>query len=747
MKVTYKYFFRNMLTFLFNIKIGFFYLLFFVLISSNLLTAQDGFRVFPYVQNPAPDAITIIWFSEDNSSGLLSYEKQGSSTTADIHSDPFPAAALAYPEWEDTSFFAGQAPSAPFRHRIRIEDLEPATRYEYTVKQGTDSFRSSFRTAPDKNIPIRFIAYSDSETEPESTGKFAGWVDPVNDSVRSYLVDQTQGYQNNLDVIKSRRPDLIFITGDLVESGGEQRDWDEFWIHNAVQDSGRSVAGEIPIMAALGNHEYYEGPYMGQYNQPGSERAVKRFLTYFESPANHSPNAEQEGRYYSMKYGPATFIVLNLCNNDTNKSGDDTNFYLLGDSDSLGGNAPDFGSGSRQYAWLEARLAEAQQHSMFTFVVFHHAPYSSGPHGYPPGEVANTDNQSGQPVRLLTPLFMQYGVDAVISGHDEIWERSTISGVEIKPDQQEETHTIHFYDVGIGGDGLRGPSEGIDNTYQQFMVHTDVPEIWENGVLKSGGKHYGHLEVDIMPGDNNTWQAILKPVYVFPLFDTVTLAYSQSERRIYDDGIVLTCKYSDFVIPVEYASFTAIPKDDGILLNWEALAEKGNAGFEVQRRVESAWQDVIFIESHDTLSQTRLYEYLDTASFVLDPGNKLYYRLKQVDIDGHFYYSDSILVEIPSLLIEVPALFSFSKSYPNPFKTEITIEYYLPEPGNIAIKIFNMQGKMIRILDDMRKESGSYQAKWDGRDEQGTAANPGIYLYSIETSEGKIWGKRIVLLK
>ena len=41
----------------------------------------------------------------------------------------------------------------------------------------------------------------------------------------------------------------------------------------------------------------------------------------------------------------------------------------------------------------------------------------------------------GYPVRLLTPVFMQYGVDAVISGHDEMWERSEISGIEIKPDQ------------------------------------------------------------------------------------------------------------------------------------------------------------------------------------------------------------------------------------------------------------------------------------------------------------------------
>ena len=218
------------------LKVGFLRVLCLVWILSGFLKAQEGFRVFPYLQNPAPDAITILWFSEEDSSGWLSYQKQDSELKFIINSDPSPAEALAYPLWEDTTFFEGQAPPAPFRHRIRIENLEPASHYDYTVMQGPDSFRSSFRTAPGKNTPLRFIAYSDSETEPESTGKYTSWDDPASDSVRTYFIDQTAGYRNNLEVIKSRQPNLLFISGDLVESGGEQRDWDEFWRHNARQN-------------------------------------------------------------------------------------------------------------------------------------------------------------------------------------------------------------------------------------------------------------------------------------------------------------------------------------------------------------------------------------------------------------------------------------------------------------------------------------------------------------------------------
>jgi len=610
-----------------------------LVLISGIISAQDSFRIYPYLQNPAADAITIIWFSEDNSPGQLSCWLQGSDIRTKVYSSPVSADALVYSTWENSTFFGGMAPSVPFHHRIRIENLEPSTTYGYTVEQGTSSFSSSFKTASDRNTSIRFIVYGDSETEPESTDNFTDWIDPVTGNSRPYLIDQTTGYHNNLEVIASHRPDLIFIAGDLVESGGEQRDWDEFWRHNTSQAGEQSIGGKIPIMAALGNHEYYEGPYLDRYDQPGSERAVKRFLTYFESPANNSPDPEHEGHYYSLKYGPATFIVLDLCNNNANKSDDDTNFYLLGESDAGGGSAPDFSPGSHQCDWLEEKLIESQLNSKFTFVIFHHVPYSSGPHGFPPGEIEETDSQSGYPVRILTPLFMKHGVDAVIAGHDEIWERSDVTGFEIKPDMDEEMHTIHFFDVGTGGDGLRGPEEGLDNPDQRFLAHTDAPETWENNVLKNGGKHYGHLEVDIIPEDLNTWKAYLRPVYVFPLFDAVSSTYSGYERRTYDDEVILTYVYDN------------------------------------------------------------------------------------------------------------PGALSFSRSYPNPFDNEALIEYYLSEACHVKIKIFNLQGKIIRVLDDSRKDAGFYNTYWDGKDANGNIAAAGVYFYRIETSLGQTDIKRMVLLK
>ena len=735
-------YFRKTITLLLHFKLVSF-LLAFAFVLSNNLKGQDNFRVLPYLQNPSPNAITILWFSEKDLAGDLTYWEQDSELKFNIASNPIPAEALTYSTWEDTTYFGGEAPSIPFRHHLRIENLEPDTKYEYKVIQGTSFFNSSFHTAPKGNTPIRFIVYADSETEPESIGKYANWPDLAGNS-RSYLIDQSIGYQNNLDVILSRQPDIIIIAGDLVESGGEQRDWDEFWGYNTNHNSEQSIASKVPMLAAIGNHDYYEGPYLDRYNQPGSERAVKRFQTYFDSPANNSSNVNQEGRYYCIKYGPATFIVLDACNNSPNKSDDDTNFYLLGENEPGGGNAPDFSPGSQQYQWLESQLIESQLHSMFTFVILHHAPYSSGPHGYPPGEVENTDNQSGNPVRLLTPIFMKYGVDAVFSGHDEIWERSEITGIELKPDEREELHTINFYDVGVGGDGLRAPIEGLENPDRKFLVHADVPEVWENDVLVSGGKHYGHLEVDILQQDTNTWQAILKPVYIFPLFNNIDSTYSNYEQRVYDDQIILTRYYNDIIKPVDLTLFTAISTDNGILLNWETQSETGNYGFEVQRLDESEWQKVTFIEGNGTTSQPNLYEYLDTSSEVLNPGLEIYYRLKQIDIDSNYHYSDSILVETISLLSDLPNSFKLTQSYPNPFYRETTIEYYLSESCYVIMEIFDLQGKIIKRLNENKKYNGLYKTVWDGKDESGNIVPSGLYFYRIETSSGQMQSKRMI---
>lgn len=502
-----------------------------IALTTFVSQANDGFRVKPYLQHPTQDAITVCWFSESDEPGTATLDLPNGQRRQGV-SEPVEAAALGYNPFGEEP--GGPHPNPPFQHRVRFDGLSAGTEYKYHIRQGTAEFADVLHTAPDADTPIRFILYSDSETEPESTNNPVDW--PAGkgsnrpEGIKKYLVDQTTGYRENLKIIDIRKPDFISVVGDLVESGGEQRDWDEFWKHNAGEFN--ALAGHIPLFAALGNHENFGGPgNFGGYTAQAADYAVDKYLTYFEFPSNGADDPHHRGRYYRIDYGPITLITVDSSDGRPHGTAADTNHNLEGS------HAPDFNPGSPQYAWLESQLQDAQQRSRFTFVQFHHTAYGSGPHSIPFGK-KDFSGQSGIAMRVLQPLFMKYGVDAVFSGHDEMLERSLVPGEEKLPDGKKVAHEIHYYDVGIGGDGLRGSSEGFDNPYRKFLAHDDAPEVWKGRQLKSGGKHYGHLEVNVAPDSRGIWTATLVPVQAFPLTNDAG-EVTGWERRPIDDLVVL----------------------------------------------------------------------------------------------------------------------------------------------------------------------------------------------------------------
>lgn len=375
----------------------------FVLCALLALTAELArgadepvFRVQPYLQNPTPTSITIRWLTPTDRPGelrILSPDKEQSFT-----STPVRATALVPNPFGPEP--GSPRPEAPWLHSLTVTDLQPGTSYAYRVTQpsaageSTTTVQLPFKTAPSGDAPVRFMVYSDSETEPESsTVPPVDWpVGPGSNRPQGqtkYLVDQTRGYRENLMVMARRTPDLILVTGDLVESGGEQRDWDEFWRHNAG-DLG-FIAGHVPLLPALGNHENFGGPgAFGGYSAAAANFGVAKFLTYFSVPDNGATNPVHRGRYYRVDYGPIAFITVDSSDGLPANTVQDTN-HNLADS-----HAPDFNPGSEQYLWLERQLADAQKSKRFTFVQYHHTAYGSGPHSVPFGAKGFQDSRAGR---------------------------------------------------------------------------------------------------------------------------------------------------------------------------------------------------------------------------------------------------------------------------------------------------------------------------------------------------------------
>ncbi len=345
----------------------------------------------------------------------------------------------------------------PYRHEVRLTGLATDTTYFYRVSQGASEWRSQFDTAVALGTDFTFAVAADSESK-------------ATVPLRNLI------HRGVLNLIATKNPRFLVYAADLVDQGNAQDDWDAFWSDLVRADPATSLASQIPVYPAPGNHEYDAlnttlGGNGSPYTQPFAEDGVARYRAYFSLPPNnHTRGEPRDERYYAMKYGPVSILVIDT-NNDSISSADPATNWdsgrfsahpLVGENEppEPGGQswAPDIHGevagtpDSLQYGWLTGALEQARKESAFVFVVNHQAPYSSFVHGAP------DEQQSGHPICKLDPLFHRYGVDAVFSGHDESYEHSVTTGTRLggPPDQ----HEIHYFLVTTIGDptGLRLPA-------------------------------------------------------------------------------------------------------------------------------------------------------------------------------------------------------------------------------------------------------------------------------------------------
>lgn len=209
-------------------------------------------------------------------------------------------------------------------------------------------------------------------------------------------------------------------------------------------------------------------------------------------------------------------------------------------------------------------------------------------------------------------------------------------------------------------------------------------------------------------------------------------------------------------LPVELISFTANVGTDFITLHWQTATEVGNYGFEVEKAVGSAstslstrkqsavsnWEKVGFIAGAGNSNTSKNYSFVDSDV----TSGKYFYRLKQINTNGSFEYSNEIEIEITQ-----PKEFSLYQNYPNPFNPTTTIKYsisllHTPLSGGIGggfvtLEVYDILGNEVATLENEKKSAGNYEVKFD-------ASNlaSGIYLYKLQSGEF-VSVKKLMLLK
>ena len=179
-------------------------------------------------------------------------------------------------------------------------------------------------------------------------------------------------------------------------------------------------------------------------------------------------------------------------------------------------------------------------------------------------------------------------------------------------------------------------------------------------------------------------------------------------------------------VPVELTSFAAGYENNKVILSWTTSSELNNQGFDIERASSltsplQEWNKIGFVSGNGTTTETNSYQFIDNSI----SSNKYYYRLKQVDFDGTFEYSNVVEVEINTV-----AEFALNQNYPNPFNPSTRISFTLPQTANVKLSVFNLLGEKVAELVNEVKSSGFYEVDFNGTD-----LTSGMYLYRLEAGE------------
>jgi hypothetical protein len=187
--------------------------------------------------------------------------------------------------------------------------------------------------------------------------------------------------------------------------------------------------------------------------------------------------------------------------------------------------------------------------------------------------------------------------------------------------------------------------------------------------------------------------------------------------------------------------------ENDVSLNWMTATETNNMGFQIERCAlgaeRQAWNKIGFVNGFGTTTEQQIYSFNDEN---LETGN-YQYRLKQIDFDGSYCYSNIIEAEIVS-----PNKFMLEQNFPNPFNPSTTIKYTIPkvtlsgvEGSLVQLKVYDVLGNEVATLVNEYKLSGNYEIEFNPSTIKHHLSS-GVYFYELKAGDF-IQTKKMILLQ
>jgi type IX secretion system substrate protein len=244
----------------------------------------------------------------------------------------------------------------------------------------------------------------------------------------------------------------------------------------------------------------------------------------------------------------------------------------------------------------------------------------------------------------------------------------------------------------------------------------------------------GNRRFNNLTGEDNWISDVDYKVWV----DTATgRPYLQVFVLMSNNGIA--CYRQRIRIPVEMTTFRSILYERSVNLFWQVAAETNNHGFEVHRSFNegSDWEKIGFVEGRGTTTSAAEYSYSDQLTMIHEAVGIVKYRLRQVDFDGTFEWTDAIDVYIGSRSEQTV----LNQNYPNPFNPSTKISYQMQVAGFVTLNVFNTVGDEVASLVQESKDAGLHIEEFDA-----SHLPSGTYMYQLNVN-GNMQQKKMVLMK
>ncbi len=212
---------------------------------------------------------------------------------------------------------------------------------------------------------------------------------------------------------------------------------------------------------------------------------------------------------------------------------------------------------------------------------------------------------------------------------------------------------------------------------------------------------------------------------------------------------ILVCDTSS-ACDTDTVTFSIIPVNDAPVLfglpDTVAFHPDSASGDTVWNSVsDDLTPDSLLVYEFSVSNDSLLYSFDNKTGYVslaVIPGfmGEATLGIKVTD-EGGLFAEDSIVVVVDSIVVSIaefpdngliPRQFAVAQNYPNPFNPSTAIKFDVPRASDVRVFIYNILGQRVRTLVSQRLAAGTYEATWDGLNDQGVRASSGVYIYRFE---------------